>query len=106
MTSPKTDAPAPAQPRTAAQPGTDLVTVRVRFFAAAAEAAGTHEGTYELLCSPTAAQLVAALTRQHGAELGRILSISSLLASGVPVADHTAPLTDYHVDVLPPFAGG
>ncbi len=93
-------------PHADAQLGTEVVTIRVRFFAAAAEAAGTHEGTYELPGSPTAAQLVTALTQQHGAELGRILGISSLLVGGTPVADPTVPLTDHNVDVLPPFAGG
>lgn len=80
--------------------------VRVRFFAAAAEAAGTHSQTYALPSNPTAADLVTALTAEHGPELGRILSISSLLVAGTTVEDQTALLTDHNVDVLPPFAGG
>lgn len=80
--------------------------VQVRFFAAAAEAAGTHEHTYQLPGNPTAADLIAALTHEHGPELGRILAISSLLVAGTTVENQSVPLTDHTVDVLPPFAGG
>ncbi len=85
---------------------TDTVAVQVRFFAAAAEAAGGPAGTYALSPSPTAAHLVAELTAQHGAELGRILGLSSLLVGGTVVEDPNAPLAAHEVDVLPPFAGG
>lgn len=80
--------------------------VAVRFFAAAAEAAGTPEEVHLLDTGASGAALVAALTAAHGDELGRILAMSSLLADGTVVTDLAAPLTAHEVDVLPPFAGG
>lgn len=82
--------------------------VRVRYFAAAAEAAGTPGEDVSLPARATAADLVAALSDAHGPELARVLGISSLLVDGVVRTDLTHPLGDgaTSVDVLPPFAGG
>lgn len=80
------------------------MTVQVRYFAAAAEAAGT---TSETLDAASAGALRAAMVAAHGAALERVLTRCSLLADGVRLAsdaDEVRPGTT--VDVLPPFAGG
>lgn len=78
--------------------------ITVRYFAAAAEAAGT--GTDDVVAG-TAGELRAAVVARRGAELGRVLARCSLLADGVRLADDAAPVRDGStVDVLPPFAGG
>ena len=76
----------------------------IRFFAAAAEAAGTESTTVDV---SSVGDLRALLTERHGAEFARILSRCSLLVNGTRAADDAVPLagTDA-VDVLPPFAGG
>ena len=76
----------------------------IRFFAAAAEAAGTESTTVDV---SSVGDLRALLTERHGAEFARILSRCSLLVNGTRAADDAVPLagTDT-VDVLPPFAGG
>ena len=95
--------PAPARADAA------TLTVRVRYFAAAAEAAGTAAEDVALPDGATAADLVAALT-VRGPALARVLAISSLLVDGVVREDRDRPLaatgTMVAVDVLPPFAGG
>lgn len=78
-------------------------TVTVRYFAAAAEAAGTATETVD---ATTAGELRAAMVAAHGADLERVLTRCSLLADGVRLSDDAAPLTGATVDVLPPFAGG
>lgn len=83
---------------------TGTTTVTVRYFAAAAEAAGTDR---EQLDATTAGGLRAAMTSAHGADLARVLTRCSLLADGVRLDADDAPLTPgATVDVLPPFAGG
>lgn len=78
--------------------------VTVRYFAGAAEAAGT---TGETLRAATAGQLRAAMVAQHGAELERVLDRCTLLAGGVRLDSPDDPLAaGVTVDVLPPFAGG
>lgn len=85
--------------------------VHVRYFAAAAEAAGTSHETVELAAGSTGADLVASLRSAHGEQLGRVLAISSLLVDGVVAEDLSRPISpsdgrSVRVDVLPPFAGG
>ncbi|GAA4416756.1 MoaD/ThiS family protein [Georgenia halophila] len=86
--------------------------VRLRYFAAAAEAAGSPGEDLTLPAGSTVADLITALTDAHGPKLGRVLTISSLLVDGVTtvVAENgDATLTsgsEVQVDVLPPFAGG
>lgn len=75
---------------------------RVRFFAAAEEAAGTDaEHRYEA----TLGELRAALTSDHPG-LGAVLPRCAVLVGGARVADDTPVADDELVDVLPPFAGG
>ncbi|MGZ0712966.1 MoaD/ThiS family protein (plasmid) [Coraliomargarita sp. W4R53] len=75
---------------------------RVRYFAAAAEFAGTNEETRSEL---SLGALRAALTAERP-ELGGILPRCAVLVGGSRV-DNTTVLNDSDVvDVLPPFAGG
>ncbi|NMR19113.1 MoaD/ThiS family protein [Cellulomonas fimi] len=76
----------------------------VRYFAAAAEAAGRAS---EPLDAPTVGALRAAMVGAHGPDLERVLTRCSLLVDGRRVDDETHRLADHDVvDVLPPFAGG
>ncbi|WP_342372942.1 MoaD/ThiS family protein [Propioniciclava soli] len=77
---------------------------QVRYFAAAAEAAGVAS---ETLDAPTLGALRARLVDAHGAGFERVLARCSVLVDGVHTEDPTTPLTHAAlVDVLPPFAGG
>lgn len=76
----------------------------VRYFAAAAEAAGTQS---EHVRADDLGGLLADLRERHGAELARVLERSSVLHEGQYVTDPDLPLAhDAVLDVLPPFAGG
>lgn len=76
----------------------------VRYFAAAAEAAGTQQ---EHIVAADIATLVSGLIERHGDVLADVLRRSSLLHEGHYVSDQTLALSaDAVVDVLPPFAGG
>ncbi|WP_298873735.1 MoaD/ThiS family protein [uncultured Microbacterium sp.] len=78
------------------------MSVRVRYFAAAAEAAGTDA---EDRAETGLAALRAALVEDHPA-LSGILDRCAVLVDGQR-HDDDAPLAGVtHVDVLPPFAGG
>jgi molybdopterin converting factor small subunit len=80
------------------------MTVLVRYFAAASEAAGRAD---ELWDSPvaTVGELRAALAERYGAAMARVLETGSFLVDGVVSRDPARPLGE-RVDVLPPFAGG
>ncbi|OLT16713.1 molybdopterin synthase sulfur carrier subunit [Serinicoccus sp. CUA-874] len=76
----------------------------VRYFAGAAEAAGTES---ERVDADDLGALLADLRERHGAELTRVLALSSVLHEGQYVSDPHLPLAhDAVLDVLPPFAGG
>ena len=76
----------------------------VRYFAAAAEAAGTESERVE---ADDLGALLADLRERHGAELTRVLDRSSVLHEGQYVSDPELALAhDAVLDVLPPFAGG
>lgn len=75
----------------------------VRYFAAAAEAAG-RQG--ESLAAGTIGELHALMVDRHGEQLERVLTTCSLLVDGVAADPDTALGDDDVVDVLPPFAGG
>jgi sulfur-carrier protein len=78
------------------------MSVRVRYFAAAAEAAGTDAEDRD---ETTLSALRAAVVADHPA-LGGILPRCAVLVDGRR-HDDDVPLTRVaHVDVLPPFAGG
>ncbi|WP_066368704.1 MoaD/ThiS family protein [Herbidospora mongoliensis] len=77
----------------------------VRFWAAAKEAAGIAEETFD---AETLAELVTKITRNEA--LARVLPRCSFLVDGNPAGtrDHrTVELSEgVTVEVLPPFAGG
>ncbi|MFO7690425.1 MAG: MoaD/ThiS family protein [Cryobacterium sp.] len=76
----------------------------IRFFAGAAEAAGTTALTVP---AATVGELRADLVARYGPDFARVLGLCSLLVNGARAADDAAPLTEADtVDVLPPFAGG
>lgn len=76
----------------------------VRYFAAAAEAAGTPTESVE---AGTLAELRAALVAAHGPAFERVLERCSVLVDGENTESPDTPLAQATlVDVLPPFAGG
>jgi len=75
---------------------------RVRYFAAAEEAAGVGE---EVRDEPTLGRLRQALQADHPA-LEPILPRCAVLVDGARKDDATALTDATTVDVLPPFAGG
>lgn len=84
--------------------------VTVRYFAAAAEAAGREEEQLEVTAvdsakPPTLAELKAVLQDRYGSEMTRVLASGSFLVDEVVRRDPEFPLAA-RVDVLPPFAGG
>ncbi|ADI67783.1 MULTISPECIES: hypothetical protein, partial [Mobiluncus] len=88
----------------------DTVGVQVRFFAAAAEAAGTDVATVQVARDLSVAE-TAAQAGGCGSDLNRVLSISSYLVGGLRESGQKRladldDLTDLTIDVLPPFAGG
>ena len=74
----------------------------VRYFAAAADAAGTRS---ETLDASTVGELRALLLDRYGDAMARVLKTGSFLVDGVVSRDDAKPL-GARVDVLPPFAGG
>jgi molybdopterin converting factor small subunit len=92
--------------------------VVVRYFASAAEAAGTEEETLTVLSDSafsdaalsdgggaTVGELRAALLAKYGEPMARVLASGSFLVDGVVSRDDAREL-GARVDVLPPFAGG
>jgi sulfur-carrier protein len=75
--------------------------VLVRYFAAAAEAAGRDE---ERLTASTVGELRDTLLTSYPA-LAPVLAKGSFLVDGVVTRDPARPL-GARVDVLPPFSGG
>ncbi len=83
---------------------TGLGAVQVRYFAAAAEAAGCAEETWDEPVA-TVGELRVALVARYGAAMARVLSTGSFLVDGVVSRDPSRTVGE-RVDVLPPFAGG
>ncbi|KGM14063.1 MoaD/ThiS family protein [Cellulomonas bogoriensis] len=78
--------------------------ITVRYFAAAAEAAGTDS---EPLEAASVAEARRAAVSRHGDQLEDVWARCSVLVDGVRSADPHAPVpSGATVDVLPPFAGG
>ena len=78
-------------------------TVAVRYFAAAAEAAGREEEALPSVA--TVGQLKSVLGERYGDAMRRVLASGSFLVDGVVSRDDSRTL-GATVDVLPPFAGG
>jgi len=82
------------------------LTVRIRYFAGAAEAAGVAEETIESDSEVTVAELVEQLGSERE-RLAKVLAVSTLLVDGHPAHARTEFVgPGAQVDVLPPFAGG
>ncbi|MEU1386142.1 MULTISPECIES: MoaD/ThiS family protein [unclassified Nonomuraea] len=83
-----------------------MATGKVRYWAAAKEAAGVAEEPFE---AATLDELMTKITANR-AELARVVGRSSFLVDGAPVgrrAHDTVVLGEgVTVEVLPPFAGG
>ena len=80
-----------------------MADIAIRYFAAAAEAAGVEE---EMLPSvPTVGELRAVLAAKYGDAMERVMASGSFLVDGVVSRDDARALGS-RVDVLPPFAGG
>jgi len=83
-----------------------VASVTVRYFAAAAEAAGVEEETLAAAdAGTTLGELRDLLVDRYGAAMARVVANGSFLVDGVVRRDGAAPL-GASVDVLPPFAGG
>ena len=81
-----------------------MVTVTVRYFAAARAAAGVAS---EQAQAPTLAALLTGLACTRGEALARVLGAASFLVDGLAWLDVNRPLpSGATVDILPPFAGG
>jgi molybdopterin converting factor small subunit len=82
------------------------VHVTIRYFAAAAAAAGAESEVVTLRAGATVAELVESLA-VRGARLSEVLGRCSYLYDGIAVRDVTTALrAGATIDVLPPFAGG
>jgi sulfur-carrier protein len=82
-----------------------MATVTVRYFAAAADAAGREQELLELGPDATVLTLRGLLLERYGAAMERVLRSGSFLVDGIVRRSPTAPI-GASVDVLPPFAGG
>ena len=82
------------------------IQVTVRYFAAAAAAAGAESEVVTLCAGATMAELVDSLA-VRGVRLSEVLGRCSYLCDGIAVRDVTTALhAGATIDVLPPFAGG
>ena len=83
-----------------------MAEVTVRYFAAAAEAAGVEQETLASSdAGTTVGELRERLVQRYGAAMARVVANGSFLVDGVVRRDGSAALGS-NVDVLPPFAGG
>ncbi|MGZ8178718.1 MoaD/ThiS family protein [Williamsia sp. SKLECPSW1] len=83
-----------------------VLSLQVRYFAAAEAAAGLASEVLEVDPSTTLTQLCARLGDAHPG-LARVLERSSFLRDSVVVREYDVPLSGASViEVLPPFAGG
>ena len=84
----------------------DEASVTIRYFAAAAEAAGVEEEAFAASAvGATVGELREVLVERYGAAMARVVANGSFLVDGIVQRDGAAPLGT-SVDVLPPFAGG
>ena len=81
------------------------MTVTVRYFAAAADAAGCAQEDLPLAAGATLGHLRAALVDRHGAAMEQVLGVAAFL-QGDELTRDLGTAAGAQVDVLPPFAGG
>ncbi|RYE41384.1 MAG: MoaD/ThiS family protein [Hyphomicrobiales bacterium] len=79
--------------------------IEVRYFAAAADAAGVDKEIVALPPTTDLGSLKAALIERHGEKMARVLSVAGFLVDSELTRD-LACIVGPVVDVLPPFAGG
>ncbi len=79
--------------------------ISVRFFAAAADAAGREEQTVVVAPGASVAAVKEVLVGLYGEAMSRVLANGSVLMGGVLVRDDTVAVGP-EVDILPPFSGG
>lgn len=79
--------------------------ITVRYFAAAAEAAGRDEERWDPSPARTLAALRAELGERYGEPMRKVLRSGSFLVDGTVRRDG-GEIRGAVVDVLPPFAGG
>lgn len=80
------------------------MSVQVRYFAAAAAAAGVDEESVE---PGTIAEITERIGEKHGALMTKVLPACSFLIDGTATTDRgTEVPAGSSIDVLPPFAGG
>lgn len=83
--------------------------ILVRFFAAAADAAGRNEETLDISMT-TIAGVREELSSRYGGEMSRVLELCSFLLNGSSAEDSEELRAGadgaIRLDVLPPFAGG
>ena len=85
---------------------TTTIPLNVRFFAAAAAAAGSETVVLELHPGATVDDALQKLCG-HSEELALVLQKCSYLCDGIAVRDRASVLQAHQtLDVLPPFAGG
>ncbi len=85
---------------------TPSMTITVRYFAAARDAAGVDSGLLHLKSGATLEDAIRELCGQSGKMLP-VLQKCSFLCDGVAVRARTTVLRPHQIlDVLPPFAGG
>lgn len=82
-----------------------MAEITVRYFAAAAEAAGATEERLTLPDPLTLKTLRSELAERHGAAMERVLRSGSFLVDGTVRRD-SGEVHGSVIDVLPPFAGG
>jgi molybdopterin synthase sulfur carrier subunit len=82
-----------------------MTLVTVRYFAAAADAAGREEEQLEFGEPATLGALRDALVARYGAPMEQVLKSGSFLVDGTVRRDPAHALAA-QVDILPPFAGG
>ena len=86
---------------------TDTLTLTVRYFAAAAAAAGVEEERLDVTAPATIRGVLDGRAQRFGPEFATVLQRCSYLLDEIAVHDLGSPLHDgAQLDVLPPFAGG
>ncbi|SEK20994.1 MULTISPECIES: MoaD/ThiS family protein [Rhodococcus] len=79
--------------------------ILVRYFAAAAEAAGCTEESVRIGEGADLGALRSVLVERHGPKMERVLTVAAFL-QGDELTRDLALVAAPRVDVLPPFAGG
>lgn len=82
-----------------------MAQITVRYFAAAADAAGRDEESVDTSSAGTLEALRSTLGDRYGEPMRKVLRSGSFLVDGVVRRDN-GEVRGAVVDVLPPFAGG